>query len=655
MLVLVGLLLAAMVSIYFTTYETMFLREKSAATGSLETYGIAPFSCEHKASEGGGNKGLEEAEIGPTAHQEQSIRILPRPYFPLLGSTQIATHANSITKKSASVSECYDDCRHFVPDAGHCLLSAATMHDLLIANRRTNTDTNANPNAANANIQSSRKIDNSEYVGMRCLPSFLIVGAMKAGTGVLMSALNQHPLLMSGHGAGGKNEVHFFGSAAAKAISSKSKHSRDAAAVATPPAGSARSASSAHTTKANAATATSDPSRNCPWVHYALHFPQSKNIYTFDKSPDILRVPVAQEQMAALLPSAKLLVLLRDPSTRAISAFDHHCRHDRYVKLSRPLCLRALSPGTGTGTGTGTEQVSFPAGTIVRLDWFVESAQNIKLSVQEKTAHSRVFGLAHQYSPLGEVPGCLVLSACDESNEKLDTSLRRNSSGTTAQSACPVTSFTSLKRYYTQLQYPCTAADIKNYYYGTGSAERKSHSSAELAHGMYAEQLKSLLRYYPAAQIQVLFQENMLLDTRSVLDSVQGFLGIPRYDLVMEGATHGLSLRGGNDDVQEKMTKSMALVAEMKKLIGSVFLTVRKVWRNTVSKRWGDANTSDENVDVDASLSSSARLQASLPPATRALLAGSYALANRDLAALLQALPEVAHYSGRELPSKWTA
>lgn len=47
--------------------------------------------------------------------------------------------------------------------------------------------------------------------GFRCLPSFLIIGTMKGGTGVLMDMLNEHPNLISGKGEDGSNEIHFFG------------------------------------------------------------------------------------------------------------------------------------------------------------------------------------------------------------------------------------------------------------------------------------------------------------------------------------------------------------------------------------------------------------------------------------------------------------
>ena len=45
-------------------------------------------------------------------------------------------------------------------------------------------------------------------------------------------------------------------------------------------------------------------------------------------------------QMHSILPSAKLIILLRDPVKRAVSEFRHHCRHGRYIRLTRPIIAR---------------------------------------------------------------------------------------------------------------------------------------------------------------------------------------------------------------------------------------------------------------------------------------------------------------------------
>jgi len=132
---------------------------------------------------------------------------------------------------------------------------------------------------------------------------------MKAGTGVLMHLLNQHPLLISGKGENGSNEIHFFKSSRLHREENYFPcSSRDA------------------------------------WT-YLMRFPdfrykttdkQTGNYKkTFDKSPDYMRSRGSIRAMQLMLPSAKLIVLLRNPATRAISEFNHNCRHGRYFRSSR--------------------------------------------------------------------------------------------------------------------------------------------------------------------------------------------------------------------------------------------------------------------------------------------------------------------------------
>jgi len=129
----------------------------------------------------------------------------------------------------------------------------------------------------------------------RCLATFVIVGAMKSGTGLLMKAMNQHGGVVSGRGEHGGREIHFFGSTRGRANISD----------------------------------------------YARRFPlmdEGDLRITFDKSPDYMRSVNSLRQLGAALPAAKLIVLLRDPVDRAISEFFHNCRHGRYVRVDSKIC-----------------------------------------------------------------------------------------------------------------------------------------------------------------------------------------------------------------------------------------------------------------------------------------------------------------------------
>ena len=75
---------------------------------------------------------------------------------------------------------------------------------------------------------------------------------------------------------------------------------------------------------------------------------RARYTYTFDKSPDYIRDLRKLQQIATMLPSAKLILLVRNPTSRAYSGiatcqvyilclilvgFQHNCRHHRYRRL----------------------------------------------------------------------------------------------------------------------------------------------------------------------------------------------------------------------------------------------------------------------------------------------------------------------------------
>ncbi|MCB1679470.1 MAG: sulfotransferase domain-containing protein [Halioglobus sp.] len=130
----------------------------------------------------------------------------------------------------------------------------------------------------------------------RDLPSFIIIGAQKAGTTSLFSYLSQHPELMPSI----KKEIHFF-----------------------------------------------DGGRY-PWVDgnpraeawYRAQFPyqssKTRRKKTFEASPFYLFNPETPRRIHAWMPEVKLIALLRNPSERAISHYFHGVRKDR-----EPLAMQA--------------------------------------------------------------------------------------------------------------------------------------------------------------------------------------------------------------------------------------------------------------------------------------------------------------------------
>lgn len=116
----------------------------------------------------------------------------------------------------------------------------------------------------------------------RALPRFLIIGAPKAGTTSLFRYLAQHPQVVEGR----RKEVHYF---------------------------------DIHYARGEA------------W--YRSHFPAERVLaddrITGEGSPYYLCHPQAPPRMAALLPEARLIVLLRNPVERAVSHYFHSVRNDR--------------------------------------------------------------------------------------------------------------------------------------------------------------------------------------------------------------------------------------------------------------------------------------------------------------------------------------
>lgn len=112
----------------------------------------------------------------------------------------------------------------------------------------------------------------------RMQPDFIIVGAQKAGTSSLFTYLVQHPAVA----APMRKEIHYFD------LNADRHHS---------------------------------------W--YKAHFPLYKGAgwITGEASPYYLFHPLAPKRIAARLPNAKIIIMLRHPIDRAISHYWHSRRH----------------------------------------------------------------------------------------------------------------------------------------------------------------------------------------------------------------------------------------------------------------------------------------------------------------------------------------
>lgn len=113
---------------------------------------------------------------------------------------------------------------------------------------------------------------------LRALPSFVIVGAQKAGTSSLYEYLARHPAIGASH----KKEIQYFSYRYAR-----------------------------------------------PELWYRAHFPLRQELaggITGEASPYYLFHPHAPRRVQRALPKAKIVALLRDPVARAYSNYNHHVR-----------------------------------------------------------------------------------------------------------------------------------------------------------------------------------------------------------------------------------------------------------------------------------------------------------------------------------------
>ncbi|ESA32695.1 sulfotransferase [Leptolyngbya sp. Heron Island J] len=123
----------------------------------------------------------------------------------------------------------------------------------------------------------------------RTLPSFIIVGAQKSGTTSLYDYLTEHPQLWPAY----IKEVHFFDGG----LSPKSNNFQ----------------------------------KGEGW--YRANFPLKSHIktgeQTFEASPLYMFNPLVAQRIFNLIPQAKIIAILRNPTERAISHYFHERRYGR--------------------------------------------------------------------------------------------------------------------------------------------------------------------------------------------------------------------------------------------------------------------------------------------------------------------------------------
>lgn len=130
----------------------------------------------------------------------------------------------------------------------------------------------------------------------RALPSFLIVGAQKAGTSSLCHYMRQHPqLLRSWH-----KETHFFDSG------------RDYLA-----------------SDDDASTDNFLGGERCYRSYFPFAFRVKDGRQCFEATPSYMHHPLAPGRIVEMLPQVRVIMLLRNPTKRAVSHYFHNVRAGR--------------------------------------------------------------------------------------------------------------------------------------------------------------------------------------------------------------------------------------------------------------------------------------------------------------------------------------
>mmetsp|Transcript_75441 Transcript_75441/g.214583 ORF Transcript_75441/g.214583 Transcript_75441/m.214583 type:complete len:408 (-) Transcript_75441:185-1408(-) len=137
---------------------------------------------------------------------------------------------------------------------------------------------------------------------VHCFPSLICIGAMKAGTFELKSWCDEHEMFLSA-----KKEVHFFG------FGRSEKEWMEYV---------------------------FDPLTVNEWT-MSLKDAKAGTI-TMEKTPYYISSAEAALEMRSLLPSVKLVAMLREPAARAYSSFYHHCsRNHRLLEYKNTVVFNA--------------------------------------------------------------------------------------------------------------------------------------------------------------------------------------------------------------------------------------------------------------------------------------------------------------------------
>tara|TARA_B110001452_G_scaffold3939_1_gene3597 strand:- start:104 stop:1189 length:1086 start_codon:yes stop_codon:yes gene_type:complete len=170
-----------------------------------------------------------------------------------------------------------------------------------------------------------------------CLPSLVLIGAMKGGTTEFAEYAEQHPSLRAVH-----HEAHFF--------NCRPDYYRCA------------NSTGCERAKAHGGgEVRCSPAAGEWWRYIERHFRGTRKV-GFEKTPNYLWTRQSSANIRALLPSATLLVLLREPGARSYSHFHHSCKkrpetrgcsREEFDRLLWPRAAATNASAGGIGIRSG--------------------------------------------------------------------------------------------------------------------------------------------------------------------------------------------------------------------------------------------------------------------------------------------------------------
>jgi len=356
--------------------------------------------------------------------------------------------------------------------------------------------------------------------GIICMPSFIVIGSQKSGSTALFAHFLIHPMFKPPS----RKETHYFDNT--KILSdpkSKKSHGR-------------------------------------PASQYALSYPRwsdsidTSKLMTGEATPSYILRLDAPKMMAATLPHARLLLIIRNPVDRAYS--EYQMKYRRVVRLFDPHDSRDIVPLLGD------------IAPCYSLEWEdVENPEMQRRDLENPGMQRRRRHVVSDPPPAHkrpvEAPFQLCLKSKLESRFRLTRMLKRKKGGLLGVANCmtppnlhtariqlancldgvqretldPLASI--LRGEMNFVQTMCTSKQDNKFMWGSKNCwpegSKANIKSDFIIRGLYVEQIRQYLRYYHKSQLLILSDKELKADPVGVMRDVFEFVGLPDPGKALDG------------------------------------------------------------------------------------------------------------------------